>query len=276
MFFDPHGNLYTVDIENRLMRGEPLTTGQNFNQWRSRSTVIGQGGWLENLSFMSFGPDGKLWGAEGENGNLYRGAVSGDGRYVDSAARIGHYYNQFQFLCFTKDKTIRNIMSFEFLPDRGQRISESPEVIEERIYDNRRSSIVLKHTFSFDKTVKESSAFSHEHGFTFEAGTVFTVKAGMPAITAEAEATVQMTQNTSRNWSFTKTNETEVKFSSSSDVEVPPGRAIRMVASVVKAELIVPYKAKVRTLFGFETEIEGTWAGATHYNLMVVQEDYSR
>ncbi|KAM4048759.1 uncharacterized protein ACNLHF_001268 [Anomaloglossus baeobatrachus] len=172
-----------------------------------------------------------------------------------------------------KDKRIRNIISFDFIPERAERSSESAEVIEERVYDNRKSTTPLKQLFAFDKTVKSSSSFSQDHGFTIEVGVSLTFKAGIPFIVG-TKGTVNINTSTTHNWSFTKTNETEVKFSSSSEVEVPPGKAIRVVASVVKADINVPYKMRVRTIFGFESELEGTWNGVTHYNLMVTQEDY--
>ncbi|KAG8540248.1 hypothetical protein GDO81_019659, partial [Engystomops pustulosus] len=125
----------------------------------------------------------------------------------------------------------------------------------------------------FDKTVKISSSFTHEHGFTVKVGTEVSFTAGIPLI-AESKTSIKIDTTTTHTWSFTKTNETEVRFSSSSDVEVPPGKAIRVVASVVKADLVVPYRARVRTIFGLETEVQGVWNGASLYNLKVTQKDY--
>ncbi|KAG8544665.1 hypothetical protein GDO81_022099 [Engystomops pustulosus] len=223
--------------------------------------------------FMLYGPDGKLWCVDTEDGTIFRGIMPADGSYFNNAERLGFGYHHFSFLAFTKDTAIDSIISFEFLPKQGKRISESPEVIEERVYNNSNSSVPLKHTFAFEKSVKSSSSFSHKHGFTFGVGAEIKFKAGVPFI-GEAETTIKLNLSTSHEWSFTETNETTAKFSSSSNVVVPPGKAIRVMASVLKADLVVPYRAKITTLFGYETEIEGVWNGVTHYNLMVTQKDY--
>ncbi|KAM3936610.1 uncharacterized protein RB166_012297 [Leptodactylus fuscus] len=274
LFFDPDGVLYAITGDDKLVKGNPPTE-QEYDEWLRTTTLVGEGGWAGFFRFILFSPKGKLWSVDREKGNIYSGFIPDDGKYIDNAEHLGWDYHEFQFLCFTKDKTIRNIISFDFLPEQGQRVSETPEVIEEKIYDNRESSTILKHTFMFDKTVKASSSFSHEHGFTFAVGASLTFKAGIPCI-SETEARVSMNLSTTNTWKFTETNETEVKFSSKSDVEVSPGKAIRVVASVVKADLIVPYQARVGTLFGAETEVTGTWNGATHYNLMVKQKDYNK
>ncbi|KAG8552795.1 hypothetical protein GDO81_003069 [Engystomops pustulosus] len=271
LFFDPDGVLYAVTKTDKLVKGKP-PTGPDYD-WTQNNSLVGETGWLKLCHFISFAPDGKLWSVDKENGNIYRGSIPEDGRYFDSAEHLGHDYHLFRFLSFTPDKTIRNIISFEFLPEEGKRTSESAEVIEERIYDNRGSSVPLDHTFTFDKAVKISSSFSQDHGFTVEAGLEVKFTAGIPFF-AETEATVKISASTTHTWSFTETNETEVKFSSSSNVEVPPGKAIRVVASVVKADLNVPYRARVKTIFGSETEVGGTWDGADVYNLKVTQDDY--
>ncbi|XP_071982535.1 uncharacterized protein [Engystomops pustulosus] len=272
LFFDPHGDLYSVTKKDAIMKGKPPVTSQDYEEWLKTCTMVGGCGWLRLSHFMSFTPDGKLWSVDKQNGNLYSGIIPEDGRYLDNSQHLGQNFHQFRYFCFVKDKTISNIISFQFLPEHGQRVSENSEVIEERVYKNKESSVQLKHSFTFDKTVKSSSSFAHEHGFTFEAGAEVKFKAGVPFI-GEGETDLKMNLNTTHTWSFTKTNESEVRFSSSSDVEVPPGKAIRVVAAVVKANLLVPYRAKVRTIFGSETEIEGTWNGVTHYNLTVTQKD---
>ncbi|KAM4050930.1 uncharacterized protein ACNLHF_019835 [Anomaloglossus baeobatrachus] len=272
LFFHPDGDLYSVTTTDKIVKGKPPTI---HIEWLKTSKLVGESSWLNLTHFISFSPKGKLWSVEKWNGIIYKGFIPEDGRYIDNAENLGRDYHIFRFLAFTKDKTIRNIINFTFLPERAQRSSESAEVIEERVYDNRKSTTPLKHTFAFDKTVKSSSSFSQDHGFTVEVGASLTFKAGIPLI-AETEASVHINTSTTHNWNFTETNETEVKFSSSSNVEVLSGKAIRVVASVVKAELIVPYRARVRTLFGSETEVEGTWNGAALYNLMVTQEDYNK
>ncbi|XP_069601930.1 uncharacterized protein [Ranitomeya imitator] len=273
LFFDPSDVLYAVSKQDNIVKSKPPTS-DDFKTWMETVTVAGGKAWLNLTHFMAFGPLGELWCVDKRNGNLYSGSISPNGKYLEIAEKLGSYYNTFPFLSFTKDKTIGRIISFEFLLENAKRSSENPEVIEERVYDNRMSSSMLKHCFTFDKTVKSSSSFSQEHGFTAEIGTVLKFTTGIPCI-AEFESKVTINLSTTNVWSFTETNETQVVFSSSSQVDLPAGKAIRVVASVAKAELIVPYRAKIKTLFGFEAEIEGTWNGVSLYNLMVRQEDYN-
>ncbi|KAG8546906.1 hypothetical protein GDO81_029593 [Engystomops pustulosus] len=273
--FDPKGIMYAVSNRDKIYKGPPPTDEDS--QWLSSSLLVGEGGWSRLTHFMAFAPDGKLWCIDRYNGNIYRGdpPTPSDTNYRLKAEYLGWYYNELRFFAFTKDKTIHNILSFEFLPDQGQRTSESPQVIGEKIYDNRESTTVLKHVFMIQKTIKEISSFTHSHGFTFEAGTETTVKTGIPLI-AEGEVKISVNMSTTHNWDLTESNETEVTFSSNTEVELEPGKAIRITASVLKATLRVPYKAKVRTLFGSEVEVSGTWEGVSYYHLVVKQKDYDK
>ncbi|XP_068129888.1 uncharacterized protein [Hyperolius riggenbachi] len=273
LFFDAEGILYAVNYHDRIVKNQPPTEP---SYWLRESTEVGRGGWCELTHFMSFDPDGKLWAVNKKNGNIYRGnpPTVQNQHYKDNADYLGWNYNVFRFLSFTKDKTIRSIISFQFLPELGQKVSETAEVIADEIYDNSKSTSTLKHTFTFTKTIKDSSSFTHEHGFTFEVGAETMFKAGVPFI-AENETTVEINLSTTHKWSFTEANETQVSLSSSSPVEIGPGKAVRMVASVKRGVLDVPYRAKVNTIFGFETEIKGKWNGVSYYNMIVKQEDYT-
>ncbi|XP_056407355.1 tachylectin-2-like [Hyla sarda] len=272
LFFDLEGLLYGVHTD-KFYNGAPPTE-ENASWIR---TCIGGRDWERLTYFMGYTLDKKLWSVDKYNGNVYRGDTPTPQQlhYLINADYLGWSFNQYRFLAFTKDKTIKNIISFEFLTDQGDKTSETPEVLEEKIYDNRKSTSILRHSFKISKTLKESSSFTHEHGFTFEAGVETTFKSGIPRI-AEAGVTVKMNMSTTHNWNFTKTNETESNFESSTDVELEPGKAIRMVASVLKAQITVPYKAKARTMFGAEVEVMGKWFGVSHYNLMVKQEDFTK
>ncbi|XP_071982539.1 uncharacterized protein [Engystomops pustulosus] len=275
VFFDPEGLLYVVNTQGKIYKGLPPTDEKA--TWIDTSTLIGPDDWSRFTYFVSYAPDGKLWLIDKYNGNLYRATIEEQGgtHPVIYAEYLGWNYNRFKCLSFTKDKIIQSIVSLEFLTDEGKKVSECPEVLEVKIYDNRKSSSTLKHSFMFQKTIKESSSFTHEHGFTFEIGFESTFKTGVPII-GEAETKVSMSTSTTHNWNFTKTNETEITFSSTTDVELEGGKAIKMVASVIKAEIDVPYKARARTMFGAEVEIRGMWKGVSHYHLTVNQEDYDK
>ncbi|CAH2299293.1 Hypothetical predicted protein [Pelobates cultripes] len=272
LFFDPKGILYAVTKDDKLVMRSPPTKAND--EWLHSSTTIGNGGWRILTHFMAFSPELDLWCVDSKNGNIYKGRAPtvDNTSYLKNAQNLGWDYNQYSLLSFTIDKTIQSIVSLEFLPDSGKVISQGTEVVQSQIYVNK-SSTPLKHTFSFSKTMTESSTFSQEHGFTVAVGAEMSFKAGVPFI-GETESKISINMSTTHTWNFSKTNETQTTFSSSTDVEVQGGHSIRMVASVTKGDMDVPYRAKIRTLFGYETTIQGTWKGVTHYNLMVTQEDY--
>ncbi|XP_068122162.1 uncharacterized protein [Hyperolius riggenbachi] len=274
MCFDPQGVLYAVNNKGRIVKGYPPNEDM---EWNCSVIKTGDTNWGQLTHFMSFTPDGKLWCVAKCNGKLYRGnpPTNQNPDYKREAEFLGWKYNKYRFLAFTKDNVIHSVVSFEFLPELGQKRFETAEILKEQVYDNRKSTSTLKHIFSFKKTFKETSTFNREHGFTFKIGTEIQFKAGSPCIVEDGE-TLMINLSTPNIFTFNKVNETEVLFSSSSDVEIEPGKAIRIVASVKRAELDVPYRAKVRTMFGNEKDIEGTWDGVTHHHMMIKQFDYDK
>ncbi|KAG8541285.1 hypothetical protein GDO81_029341, partial [Engystomops pustulosus] len=216
----PEGELFCVRDKD-LYRG-PIPSKKNVD-WFSMARRVGKKDWGK-CRILFFHPNGELY-VTTINGKFYKGPqpdnekvswmnkqatkIKLSGCFVDNSQHLGQNFHQFRYFCFVKDKTISNIISFQFLPEHGQRVSENPEVIEERVYKNKESSVQLKHSFTFDKTVKSSSSFAHEHGFTFEAGAEVKFKAGVPFI-GEGETDLKMNLNTTHTWSFTKTNESEV------------------------------------------------------------------
>uniref|UniRef100_A0A8C5WCK9 Tachylectin 2 domain-containing protein n=1 Tax=Leptobrachium leishanense TaxID=445787 RepID=A0A8C5WCK9_9ANUR len=272
LFFDLKGNLYAVTNEDKLVMGSPPTNPDD--RWFVSSTTVGKSGWRVLSHFMAVSPDEALWCVDSSNGNIYKGPIptKDDTSYLDRAEKLGYSYNMYPLMSFTIDKTMLNIVSCEFLSELGKITSQTSEVVQTQIYVNKSSS-PLKHTFTFSKTLTEISTFSHDHGFTVAVGAETTFKAGFPFV-AEAEYKISVNVSTTHNWNFKEENQTQTTFSSSTDVEVPAGCAIRMIASVTKGEMEVPYRMVIRTLFGYETTITGTWKGVNHYNLMVTQEDY--
>ncbi|CAH2299429.1 Hypothetical predicted protein [Pelobates cultripes] len=273
LFFDQKGNLYAVTDGDKLVVGSPPSTTND--KWLDSCTTIGNGGWRILTHFMKISLDDLLWCVDSRNGNIYKGKIptKDDTNYLDKAENLGWSYNLYRFLSLTTDKTIQSVVSFEFLPASGKILSQQPEVVQSQIYKNT-SSVPLKYSFSFTKTMTETSSFTQEHGFTVEVGAEVSFTAGIPFI-GDMETSISINTSTTHTWSFSKTNETQTSFSASTDVEVPGGKSIRMMASVTKAQMDVPYTAKICTLFGYETTIQGTWKGVTHYKLMVTQEDYS-
>ncbi|XP_053575971.1 tachylectin-2-like [Bombina bombina] len=271
VFFDPEGILYAVTSGDSLVMGKPPTNPAE--EWERNATTIGTGGWLPLTYFISFSSDGYLWCVR-KDGQIFRGPrpTVQDSHYIDKATCMGYDYDMYRFLSFTRDRTVQSIISFEFLPDEGKTVSESLEILESQNFVNTQSSSPLQCTFSFTKTIKNTSVFTHEHGFTFGVKAELTFKAGIPFI-AESELKIGIDFSTSHKWTFSETNETTETYSMSNTFNLQPGKAVRQVASIKRAQMHVPYRAKVRTMFGNEITMSGVWQGASTFNLMVKQED---
>ncbi|KAG8536589.1 hypothetical protein GDO81_026050 [Engystomops pustulosus] len=147
LFFHPDGDLYGVNKEDKFVKGRPPTSAKNYWDWLKGSTVVGGCDWLRFTHYMAFTTDGKLWAVDKGNGNIYCGYLLADGRYKDTAERLGWNYNMFPFLSFTTDKIISKITSFKFFPQQAKKLSESLQMIQEETFTNT-SSAVLKHTFT--------------------------------------------------------------------------------------------------------------------------------
>ncbi|XP_069832343.1 tachylectin-2-like [Dendropsophus ebraccatus] len=271
LLFHPNGDLYGV-TNDRLYSGPPPTDEKY--PWNKEYIDVG---WERYSYFMGFTKDNKLSLVERKMGQFYKGdpPTPENPAYFINAEYLGWTYTYFRFFVFVKDKTISNIISFDFLVDKGERLSETPEVLEEKLYDNRESTTIMRHNYTIKKAVKEISSFSHEHGFTFEAGIETSFKGGIPFV-SEASTTIKLNMSQTKNWNITTANETETSFESNTNVELEPGKAIKVVSSVMKSEINVPYKAIACTMFGAEVEVYGKWTGVSHYNLTVKQVDFNK
>ncbi|XP_069488446.1 tachylectin-2-like [Ambystoma mexicanum] len=271
LFFDPQGVLHAVSKDKFVKKLPPIGIDEN---WFAASQTIGLGTrWSELSHFMSFSPDGNLWCVSKGDGKIYTAAppthALDDWQSRAQNLGIGYLY---RLMAFTRDKTIKSVVSLDFQPDVGEVLSTVPEVVAQQVYDNKKSTSPLNATFTFSKTYAVESAFSHEHGFTMDAEAELSFTVGVPFI-AEGGFKIAISTSTAHNWSFAKVNRTETQFSMSQTFQVDPGKAVCQKAVVQKAKLIVPYVAKFRTLFDSEVTIQGTWEGATYFNLNVVQED---
>uniref|UniRef100_A0A8C5Q1B5 Tachylectin 2 domain-containing protein n=1 Tax=Leptobrachium leishanense TaxID=445787 RepID=A0A8C5Q1B5_9ANUR len=272
LFFDLKGTLYAVIDDKLVMRSPPT---QPLNNWLSTNTTIGNGGWRILTHFMAVSPDGDLWCVNSSNGNLYKGPIptNDDINYLEQAEILGIGYNMYPLMSFTVDKTMENIVSCEFLLDSSKILSKSTAVVQTQTYKNN-SSNLLRHNFSFVKTLTQTSTFSLERGFTVAFGADMSFAEGIPFVD-ETKDKISIDLSTIHNWNFIQENEIPTSFSFSTDVEVPFGHAVCMIASVTKGEIAVPYRMVIRTLFGYQTTIYGTWRGITYYNLLVTQDDYT-
>ncbi|KAM9329700.1 uncharacterized protein PAF06_005325 [Gastrophryne carolinensis] len=169
------------------------------------------------------------------------------------------------------DKTIQEVISVDFVPKRAEINSKSLEIISAQIYDNRKSSAPLRQTFSCESVLKQKSSFSQAHGYKFADGGKKDVKAGTPCIT---DGVIRIDTDKTHNWHFNDSNETEITFSTTRDVNVDAGQAVRVKATIMSADISIPYKAEVQTASGSKATIDGKWRGELRYDFNVKEEDY--
>ncbi|XP_069488430.1 uncharacterized protein [Ambystoma mexicanum] len=268
--FDNDGILYGV-TEDKLLKGPPEVPG---GRWIENATNVGKALWDNYSYFMGFSFDGNLWCVSRDTGTLYSAPppTHKDVPWVTNATNMGADYRIFKTMGFTLDKTIKTIVNLEFLPDIGEILSKETEMVQEQVYDNSKSTSVLKATFKVEKTLVAESSFSHQHGFEVVAGSELTVESGVPFI-SKGSIKVTVSATTRHDWNFTETNRIETKVSMSQQFEIPPGKCIMRSCVVKKALMDVPYCAKIITVFGYQTTISGIWKGVSYYNVRVVQED---
>ncbi|OCT99109.1 hypothetical protein XELAEV_18004899mg [Xenopus laevis] len=175
--------------------------------------------------------------------------------------------NQLKFIGISTGKTIKSILSLQFLTDDVKTVSQSTEVVEQQSYVNRSTSL-LKCTFKFEKTLKEKSEFSKDHGFTVAAGNEGTFEAGIPCI-----GDVKTKVSLPHKWNLFTSNEREVSISVNTNVEVQGRKAVRLEATIKKAKNTISYRAEVLNLDGHKVPISGTWTGDIYHDLVVKQED---
>uniref|UniRef100_A0A8C5PRC4 Tachylectin 2 domain-containing protein n=1 Tax=Leptobrachium leishanense TaxID=445787 RepID=A0A8C5PRC4_9ANUR len=271
LFFDPDGLLYAVRSDGKLIRGSPPTCPED--DWLNTAAQVGNDNWLRFTNFMAFSPEGELWCVHNSTGRLFKwppATMSRPDFPHREAVPVGQGFSACCFMAFTTDKTIRSIEHFEFLPDSGKITSLVSEVLTSQIYKNGTGNALVQ-SFLMSREVAETSTFK-DHRFTAPPGADITFQAGIPLID-EAEGKISI-NSTGRTWNFTKTNETKTTFSVSMDVHMPPRSSKRIVISVTKGEMEVPYRAQVRTILGYEATIEGTFKGTTFYDLYVSLDDY--
>lgn len=173
---------------------------------------------------------------------------------------------------FTKSRTVAAVLEFYWNIDQAKVLKTVPDIIASETYDNSRSSQPLTSTFIVQKDVSNTSTFSHEHGLEISVGSATTIKAEVPLLGGE-ETTVSLNASVTNNFSFGSENTTTQTYAHQSDVNVPPFKKLKKIASVTKGDLDVPYRAKIRAADGSIQWIEGTWKGVSTVNLLVKQVD---
>ncbi|CAH2299199.1 tachylectin-2 isoform X3 [Pelobates cultripes] len=273
LYFDAQGTLFAVIPNGQLVKRNPPTNLQD--DYFATAIPVGNENWLQYTPFIAFSPDGSLWSITEPLGNLYKWSPEAkDSNFPHKDAEyMGSGYNLGLFYAFTVDKSVSSIESLAFLPADGKIVSKDPMMLKSQTYTNS-GETPLKHRFRVSETVKATSTFSQKGGYTYKVGAKVTVEAGMPFID-EQYGEISIKPVTSLIWNLAETNEIQIPFSSTTDVTVPPHTTICVVASVTKVVMEVPFSAKVTTILGYQTTVNGMWKGEGHYGMSVSQDNCS-
>ncbi|XP_069488436.1 uncharacterized protein [Ambystoma mexicanum] len=269
LFFDPDGTLYGI-VGEQLRRSPPLYNVDK--DWLQNSIVVGASGW-DRLSNVRFSYDGNLW-CISHSGDLLTAPPPTDPNedWKSTARTVGTGYLSYGYMSMIRDTTIKRVLHIEFLTDTGKVLSIEPMLVQEQTYNNKDSTTPMKELFEVNRVLVSESTFGQEHGFEFSAKAETTFETGIP-LAMKGMVHLSAKATNSHTWNFTETNRVETRFKRTSEVEVPPGKAVLWKAVAKKATMDIPYEATVLTVFGNEETIYGTWKGASIFDKKVKQVD---
>ncbi|XP_069488424.1 uncharacterized protein [Ambystoma mexicanum] len=262
-FFDHEEMLYGI-LEKQIMKSYPVTP---YGTWIVHSTNVGKRYWDEYTHFNGVSYDGNMWAVH-NTGVLYSApppTFSDDG-WVERAQNLGSDYLNYKVMAFAPDKTIAEIVSIDFLPELGKVLSKETVLVKEQLYDNKNGTSTLKATFKVDDKLTADSCFSHEHGYEMDCQAVTTFETGVPLV-SEDSILLSTSASSRHTWNLIGINKVTTKVVMSQEFEVEPGKCFLRKAIANKAVIQIPYCAHIKTIFGYETTIGGTWNGTAFYKV---------
>lgn len=145
----------------------------------------------------------------------------------------------------------------------------SPLVVATQLLDNSHSSADQQMSFEFSRTLSHTNTFSHEHGFSV--GVTVGVTAKIPFV---GSTSIEVSAETSHNWSYGTENSKETTFSVSTPLTVPAGRVYEATATVKQTRMTIPYIGYVHFAETTLTKkITGTYEGVDFYYLTQSVDD---
>ena len=163
---------------------------------------------------------------------------------------------------------VDKVCSLDFMLDKAKILQTTPNVLIEQWFDNRESEVEMSDVFAVSKSITLTHKFYHSHRFRIAANTTF--KTGIPFL-ANGEMTLSAFDP--GGFSLTKENSKTITYETTSYVNLPAGKAITKSAIITRANLKVPWTAKIVNKLGRIHTIGGKWRGVDAYNLRIVQED---
>uniref|UniRef100_A0A8C5QF11 Tachylectin 2 domain-containing protein n=1 Tax=Leptobrachium leishanense TaxID=445787 RepID=A0A8C5QF11_9ANUR len=240
--FNPKGELFAVRGADVFSGHLPLSPGE---EWFTDDRKVGTAEW-GNYKFLLFDPQGELYAVTNQ-GDLFKGPAP-------------------------TDKALPWKYHTGILMGSGKIVSLEPQALATQKTFTNSSGQPHKYSFSVSKEITTTSTFSHDQSYTVSTKSEITFSAGIPSI-LETEGKISINRSTTRTWNFTETNTITTSFSATTDVTLAPNTSLCMQAFVTKGVMEIPYRARVRSYFGYEFTIEGVYKGATVFNLTVKQTD---
>lgn len=161
------------------------------------------------------------------------------------------------------------VCSLDFDIPQGEILETNPEVLLMGTYDNSNSDTTLQAKFVVSESVTETSRFEHSHSITISVSATFST--GLPLVSS---GEITLSSSVTSGVSFSEETSVTTTYSHTSEVDVPPYTRLIMEAAITRAELSVPWTARVRNGIGTLTTISGTWYGVTTYDLKITQYNY--
>ena len=189
--------------------------------------------------------------------------------YNDEFSNFAYVTRNKEF--FVEENRVDLVCSLDFDVNQGKILGQMPQYLKIEMYDNIASSVPLRTNFQLSQQITEKSSFTHSHKFMIGISSTLSVTANLPSVSVGGSLTVS-TSLTS-GISLTKETTKTTSYTTESPVEVPAGKGIMVEAVVQKANLDVPWNAKIINGLGAAATIGGQWKGVTTFNFRVTQED---
>ena len=169
---------------------------------------------------------------------------------------------------YTAQRRINNICNVSFAISQGRITQSNSELLSTQMYNNIDYNVPLSTTFDLSKSlrVNETNRFTHGQQLTFGANTHVSVR--LPRVSAGAITSTSSNQRVS----LTRQNSRTITYTHHSSVTVPSGHVIFKGATLIKANLNVPWTGRAVNALGAVRSISGQWTGVSTY-FRVVQMD---
>ena len=164
------------------------------------------------------------------------------------------------------------VLTFDWDVDNSQLVEETPALLSEQLVDNCNSSVSLGATFTFSKSITESTTFVRINDIRTDFQASLTFEAKIPFV-AKEELETSISLGYSRTWGDEELNAVTETYEDVVNIEVPAGQAVLVKALTIITKMDVPYTMTVRTALNTTQVLTGVWKGVSMAELQKTQAD---